>query len=202
MPSEATINEIVFGPARGGRKPSGGPPLVVMEVRELCEADLPALLAPPSANGPTSTAPTVKAIRQSHHLLARLLADGRGEAEAALISGYSPSRISILKSDPAFCELLSYYGSMKEIEFADAQGKMAALGGSMVDELLERFERDPDSFANGTLKEMIELFLVKANPAIGAAKQPSANAPLIQISFVEPPAQLRSPVRVLASDEP
>lgn len=55
--------------------------------------------------------PEIKELRDRHHALARLLADGASITEASLVTGYSSSRISILQNDPAFKALVADYKS-------------------------------------------------------------------------------------------
>ena len=70
-------------------------------------------------------APSLQKIRDSHHTLARILAQGARPGEASIITGYSPSRISILQADPAFQELLEFYRSHEDIPTGSVTEKMA-----------------------------------------------------------------------------
>jgi len=97
-----------------------------------------------------SKPPSIRELRQSHHYLARVLAGGAKDFEASAITGYSPSRISTLKSDPAFSELLSYYreleGAAHETATVDMHKRLAALGYDSLEVLHARLLDDPDSF--------------------------------------------------------
>ena len=73
---------------------------------DLTEEDIASL-----AESRGSKPPAVKKLRDSHHALAKALANGLRDAEAAAVTGYQLATISILKSDPAFKELLSFYRS-------------------------------------------------------------------------------------------
>lgn len=126
--------------------------------RQLNPADIEQLwLQPEGALG--STTPPIQKIRFQHHSLARLLAEGRPDAECALITGYSPSRISILKRDPAVMELISHYKEMVTEVFVNVHERLAALGLNTIEELMERLDTDPDSFSVRELKEVAELTL-------------------------------------------
>lgn len=151
-------SELQIGPSRGGRGSKSPQPLDIEIVRGLTEADLPMLASPPPVN---SVAPTVQALRASHHQLAQLLARGMSGTEASLITGYSLSRISILQSDPTFTELLANYQANRELVFADTLERMRILGLSTLDELQDRLESDPVRWSNRELMEMAELMLVK-----------------------------------------
>ena len=50
-----------------------------------------------------------KIFRDTHHRLARLIASGIRESEVLRITGFSTSRLSTLKLDPAFKELVATY---------------------------------------------------------------------------------------------
>jgi len=142
-------------PARGGRKPRKKQ--VVWEViRSLTLDDITLL-------NTTLPAPrqTLTQIRHSHHQLAQLLAEGRQQSEAALLTGYSPTYVSILKDDPTFQELIAYYASQTEMVFVDVLERMKSLGLSTLDELQARLEADPSDFSNRELMEQVELMLVK-----------------------------------------
>lgn len=52
---------------------------------------------------------SIKKIRDHHHYLAMLVAQGKRTGEIAEMTGMSLSRISILKGDPAFQELVEAY---------------------------------------------------------------------------------------------
>jgi hypothetical protein len=85
-------------------RPPRAEPLVVEDVRPIARDDLAGLT---EARG--SEAPPIKKLRYKHHSLARALADGLSEREAGLVAGYTLSRVSILKNDPAFKDLITFY---------------------------------------------------------------------------------------------
>lgn len=121
-------------------------------VRELLEEDL--LVRSVSTIG--STAPGIKSLRALHHKLAQCLAQGFTDTEASISTGYSPSRISILKADPTFKELLNYYqGKASEI-YIDVTQRMAGFATTAVEVLQERLEDKPDTFTNKDLNQLIK----------------------------------------------
>lgn len=135
--------------ARGGKRPST--PFTIGEPRILDESDLGELVSPSTLN--SAPAP-LQRLRSTHHRLAQLVAEGMKAAEISLITGYSQSRISILKSDPAFQELVSHYENQKDAVFLDVQERLADLGLTATEELRERLEESPESF---TVKELLEV---------------------------------------------
>lgn len=129
---------------RAAKKPA------VSMIRELTDADL-ALLQTERAVKPT----LIKRVRDSHHALARALASGVHEAEAALIAGYCLSRISVLKNDPTFIELIEFYrreGAAKHGDFAERMIQMARMAQ---EELQDRLEDNPAQFEIDDLRKIM-----------------------------------------------
>lgn len=140
--------ELVENLRLSGRAP------VAVEARvcgELGESDL-ALLASERGSRPR---PIAK-LRDRHHALARCLAQGMRDSEAALITGYDPSRISILKGDPTFRKLVEDYKDIKAEAFADFHERASTLAVSAVNELQDRLEEVPESFQNEDLLEIMK----------------------------------------------
>lgn len=106
---------------------------------EVGESDL-ALLA-----GSRGTKPhAVKQLRDRHHALARAIASGMGNVEASAVTGYDPARISVLKGDPAFKELVSHYQTVKESAFAEFQDRAAAVAIEALNQIAEELEERPE----------------------------------------------------------
>lgn len=178
------LSNIAIGSARG-RKAS---PLHMEYCRELNGADLELIQNPPEKG--ITTRPLVK-LRHTHHFLARMLAEGRKNGEVALMTGYSPSRISILQNDPAFKELISYYKENVEAKYLDVHERLATLGLSSLDELQERLESEPDSFKHRELLELAEFALDRSATKEQRKGQGGTPPPAITISFVgSPPERL------------
>lgn len=139
-------------PARG-RKPAQ---LNAVKKRDLTRADIDALWDLPEGGLGAETNPVLK-IRNTHHALARLLAEGRKQVEVSAITGYSPSYISTIQNDPAFKNLIAYYKGQVEEQFTSVHERLAALSMLSAEELQERLATDPDSFTNRELNELLEL---------------------------------------------
>lgn len=120
---------------------------------EIGEDDL-ALLAEPRAADP---APVVVKLRERHHALARLLAEGKSPGEAALITRYSQSRVSILLADPAFRDLVTHYRELVNEEFVDFQAKLSELAIDAAHVLQERLEDTPDDLSDSLLLRVVEV---------------------------------------------
>lgn len=126
------------------------PTQVTSEVlRPLGDADI-ALLAREKG----STTPPLKRIRDRHHAAARLLSAGISEGQVAAITGYDVSRISILKNDPAFRELLEFYRGHVDAAYVDLHEQLAGMSKDALVMLRERMEEEPEKI---TLLQLIEL---------------------------------------------
>ncbi len=164
--------------------------LLLVVDRDLSLEDLKALAsAPKEAKGHQ---PSVKAIRHTHHLLARAIAEGASDEEASLLTGYDPCRINSIRTAPAFAELVAYYATQETAKDLDLRKRLESFGLSSLDILQERMEEDPDRFSNRELKELAELGLSQASPSGPVGKGvvlASGTAPIsISVSFVTPSA--------------
>lgn len=133
-----------------------------LEVEVLDAIDVSDLVERAASPLPTSEAPSIAKLRQIHHEIARLLASGLNETEVAASTGYSISRISILKQDPSFKELLAYYSRKSEEVFIDVRKRLAMLGTDAVAELQDRLDFKPDSLTNTQLIEITKATLDRA----------------------------------------
>ena len=123
-----------------------------MHVRDVTESDL-ALLASERGVKP----PAIAKLRDRHHSLARCLAQGMSNTEASAVTGYDPSRVSILKADPTFRELISHYRSKEDSALADWSQRAASLSLMAVDEMTDRLEEAPEDFTVGQLLEVTKV---------------------------------------------
>lgn len=130
---------------------NAGAPLTVEVVREITPADLH-LLA--TANRQTKV-PELKRISDRHHMLARLLAAGVPDNEAALTCGYEAPRVWILKNSPAFQELLDLYREQVQEHYIGMLDHMAGLGRDALLELRDRLEDNPEDFSIDDLRKIL-----------------------------------------------
>lgn len=167
LPEEMVVDPTsVLGPPRGGKK---GKKAVLWEVLRPLQVpeDLPLL-----SHSLPQPKQTLLQIRHSHHQLAQMLSQGTKQEECSRITGYSPTYISILKTDPTFQELIAHYAGTRELLFVDVIERMRSLGLSTLDELQRRMEEDPDNFSNRELFEQAELMLVKPMAATRGLVRP------------------------------
>src|SRR5262245_9909428 len=120
--------------------------LTVQVVRGLVPADL-VLLA-----GERGTKPiAIKALRERHHSIARLIAEGRHQGEVAAITGYTQSRISILLTDPTFAELVAFYKREIDVAYVDLHTTLAGMALDAAQVLRERLEDNPEDVSDTKL---------------------------------------------------
>lgn len=161
-------------------------------VRELEVADLKM----PATQ--VQTAPKIKKIRDSHHALARVLVTAGSEAEASAITGYSPSRISILKADPQFQELLEFYRKEGESAVGDLRNRMAGMAMDALQELHERLEEKPEEFGNVLLKDIVKEM---ADRTGHAPQRGPTSVTQVNIGLTERIARARERVNQIAAGE-
>ena len=127
-------------------------PVVATVSRELVPADI-AALSEEKGSEPTA----LKRLSDRHHALARNLASGMEPGEAALISGYVVSRVSILQNDPAFKELVNFYRQEVSFQYRDLHERLSGLALDAADELANRLEEEPDKISLGQLLEITKM---------------------------------------------
>lgn len=142
--------DLVVPPSRSGKPKS----VVHSLERAINAGDLAILIDNPDRKSET---PSILKLKQSHHALAQLLAEGRPDVEVSLITGYSQTRISILKNDPAFKELLAHYkGVTKEI-YINVHERLKNISLDALEEMHSRLEEHPEGFTLRQLQDIAEL---------------------------------------------
>jgi hypothetical protein len=133
-----------------GRAPR---PVSAAVVRELDVTDL-VLLGEEKGSKPNA----IKRITERHHALARILANGTmQDGEAATLCGYTLNRVSILRSDPAFKELLEFYRDNAERPYRDLHVRLSGLATDAAEELSNRLEEEPEKITIGQLVELTKM---------------------------------------------
>jgi hypothetical protein len=166
-------------------------PLVAEFVRELTPADL----AMPATV--TQTPPAISKIRDSHHAVARMLATGSRDGDIAIATGYSASRISVLKADPQFQELVKFYTDTSTEVVADLRSRMAGMAIDALQEMSSRLNDDPEQFSVGQLNEVVKTMADRTGHAPQHGPQSKTE---INITLVERMAKSRERIKALMSD--
>lgn len=121
--------------------------------RDLTQADVAALSLPRN-----SKANPLVRIHSSHHSLARCMASGMKQSQAALVTGYNPSRISILMHDPTFQALVADYKAEVKSAFADLAERMTDMSLDAIEILHERLQESPETFTIPVLVDVVKAF--------------------------------------------
>jgi hypothetical protein len=138
----------LFGHVGPGRRSEGA----IAELRPLTDDDLVLLAAPREAERQP-----LKQLRHKHHALARALANGLSEGEAGIVAGFTPSTVTVLKTDPSFAELVRFYEGENARTFDAINEKIVGVTVAALDEALERFENEPEKVPFSIIKELIQL---------------------------------------------
>jgi hypothetical protein len=112
--------------------------LTATPVRPVTEADLAVLRSAEKGSMPRP----IMRLRDRHHAIARMVANGMSNGQISLVSGMDPSRISILRSDPTFRQLVDDYRSIEESLQADFMERAATLTLTAMDAMQEALESD------------------------------------------------------------
>lgn len=112
-------------------------------------------------DGPRATTKPkpIAAMRERHHALARLIAEGTSPGEAGVRTRYSGAHVSVLLSDPAFQDLVEHYRAMKDDQYVDFHKKLGELGVDAAHLLQERLEDEDASkeFSNAALMGLVTI---------------------------------------------
>lgn len=130
-------------------------PVSAEVVRELTPEDLAMLTEERGEQKPKQLS-TLSMLSERHRNLARLIAMGKTDWECSIITGYTISRISLLKSDPAMKNLISHYREDKDIVYIQAQEKMAQANSTALDVLQERLE-NPEHVAEMSDAQLLKI---------------------------------------------
>ena len=170
------VAELALSLEPRGRRSS---PLEVASIGKIGESDL-ALLA--GSRG--SVVSPIKRLRDRHHSLAKALVSGMSDTEASVITGYDPSRISILKNDPSFKQLMAEYAEVKDGCFADFQERAASVSLEYLNILADKAEDDPESVDAAFALEVVKTLADRTGHA-PVAKSVQVNATVDLTSRLE-----------------
>ena len=143
-------------PFTRGRKAKPLP--TVVSVRELSQDEL--MESFEIEQGVSAT--PLQRLSQRHKYLARLVAQGASNQECMARTGLSASRISILKSDPTFRDMVAFLTAEKDEVVVDFHSKMAETGIEALTLLQERLE-DPIEASTITTKELLAITTITAD---------------------------------------
>jgi hypothetical protein len=131
-----------------GRGRAAKPPVVTYE-REMTSTDIERLESQRGA-----VAPARKKLRDRHHSVARYLAMGMKPGEDSAVTGFAPSTISILRADPTFNELVTFYRENTDARVAEFHERTVSLAIDAVNELHERLEDTEEVMSSSMVLEV------------------------------------------------
>ena len=109
---------------------------------------------------------TIKRIRDIHHRIARKVAEGKRTSDIAHELGYSISRISILKSDPAFQQLVEVYrqrlDAIEDDVWQDFQKRALLIALDGLEIIQARQEEEGELMPFSELRANVEMALDRA----------------------------------------
>jgi len=103
---------------------------------------------------PTDAKAPLARLRDPHHSLAKMLAEGENPITVSRVTGYSPQRIRTLIQDPAFAELMNFYAEQKTHRDRDIDLSIRHVAMTATAILQERLEEEPESFSNEELRKL------------------------------------------------
>lgn len=148
-------------------------PLSAEVVRELVQSDL-ALLATERGVKPSH----IQSITDRHHALARCLSTGMTVFEACQVTGYTPSRVSVLRGDPAFEELVAHYRDIGAEATYDYQRKAAIARNVATDLALDKMTDSPEELSFDQRLDAVKLFSAMTGQGPQAKTQATVNVNL------------------------
>lgn len=143
--------------------PTARRPAVVVEATELTSEEIfdgrARELALGVHHGP------IQRIRHTHHLAAQCIAEGMSRIMTAARTGYTPDRIGVLLTSPAFLELVAHYRTEEQRDLAEFADMARNLSTDMVQELQHRMEEHPEQFTASMLGELIKVLADRSGNA-------------------------------------
>lgn len=140
-------------------------------VREVTEEDLALFAGERGKQKPIG----IQRLREKHHALARSLASGLSQNEAAYMHGFTPSRVSILKNDPTFTDLVNHYVGDIDLTFAEVNKKAADLGEHALDVLGHRLEESEEDFSKAELLSIATTMMDRTGNGVKSTSEVNVN---------------------------
>lgn len=188
--TEVDLEDFAPPVSRKGREPVG---YTLDFARELTPADLVAGSQAPRAQ--RQIAP-LQQLRDSHHMAARLIAQGKKLTEVAIECGRGKERLQTLMQDPSFLELIEYYRAQVMDNYSLVHEELAGLGRTAVHILQERLEDNPDGFSSGEIRKLAE-FALDRTLTQGSAPKVDVTPASVVVNFITPGGVKANPGVVL-----
>lgn len=133
----------------------------ILSQRPLTPEDF-ALIPATNAEGEGVALPAdpIKKLRDSHHQVARLQAQGLRPTEISAITGYTTVRLKQLSASPAFQDLVSFYQQNETLALATLQERMLSINTDVLQELHHRLDETPEEFSP---RDLLDFFRTTAD---------------------------------------
>lgn len=172
-------------------------PVVATITRELGPEDIQ-VLAIYGARG--FEQPALVRIRSRHHQVARLLAQGETTGTVAAICGMTAANIHILRRDPTFRELVTFYEGEIKDRYLAMHEEIAGLGLDAIHELKDRLESNPDDIETADLIRIMEKALDRSGHGPASRKDVNVTVGLADRLSAARERLLRANVDTLIED--
>lgn len=96
-------------------------------------------------------------INARHRAMARRIAAGATTGEVAAEFGLTASRVSILKADKTFQDLVEWYSTKGDVRFEEAFGRLSDLTVAAAEELLDRVLDTPEDVDTSELTKLLQI---------------------------------------------
>lgn len=174
-------------------------PWYVASVRPATREDYVLVIsAHPAA--PDPRAPLAR-ISAPHHMLAKLVAEGKENAEISAITGYSPNRISVLKKDPAFSELVTHYEQYIIEAEANIHAQIQHIALTAMQHLQERLDEEPEKFSIKDLQSLANNGLDRIGYGPSSKLNVNVNDPAKVLQTLQEAMQTEREGRILSRKE-
>jgi hypothetical protein len=110
----------------------------------------------------TNVPVSLKRLRDSHHSVARLVAAGLSNIQISLQTGYAPARVSILRADPTFIELVQFYRNNADAVRMTFEHRMLLAAEDFVQHLHETLHDTPEAFTPETALDAVKILADRA----------------------------------------
>lgn len=127
------------------------------------------------AESRASDTPPRKKLRHKHHSLARALAGGMSPGQAAIVSGFALTTVSILQTDPAFTELVAFYAAEAGKTFDRLAEQQVRVASVLLDDV-ERDVNDKEKLAKLPTAKKLDMALALGLGTSMGVRPPSAKS--------------------------
>ena len=154
---------------RGGGRKAARPELLFESAGPLAPEDL-ADLGETNGRKKAGTV-TLTKVRSVHHQMAMYIVQGYSNVEISAMLGVTAQRIALLKSDPAFQEVLEYYQEQNRDAGASIIERLQTISLLGLEEIQDRLLDEPELLSVPQITRLVEMALDRSGHAPGGRNQ-------------------------------